>query len=911
MYGESVRRRERERREREAARRALEREKPRGAPPAFLSPPPSPELPPAGVSKESNANEPAAVPGGRRPSPGRGTATSRAAAAPFGSGEIAPRRSQTRGAKTQTPPPTASAAAPSDRASQGADGPIARRVQSEGPAARSPRAAATERVKASRAAARARLRGAATNVPGAAAEKEGTAAEKEGTAAEKEGTAAEREGTAGKTKRRASAATRVQAAYRGHLSRRRTTAARRWALVEDAAEVVRSELAEPNPRGGSPSRRGSLEEPSVDPASVFLDPRPGYGGAREEATPFDVRADEADALPAAPKAPPGDSGAALPPSPPFRDGEVDATTAREETGSGDAGAARPAPLSFEAYAETHFSTDAMTARASTAARRSGSRGGCCGGGGKTPSASEDDGDSDADEEGAAPTSSSAAPTSSSAAPTSSSAAPRSTSTFAALARHSKRPIRAALTKAAAAAGESEDAVRMFRAIRTYMGDDADAGGSSKKKRRRKPAAKPANARGSGDKKDAVLGEVVWRPDAAGASMRDEFYCQLLKQLVAHPDPRRELRGWRLMYLVAPTFAPSPELGACVDAVAAEKSATWTEERAMAAFGERRVQTSAERANAEARAGISRVATLVRARLAAALEQGPRGEPPGWADADAAEAAGGRGDPSDAGFDAFEHPARGLALEEIAHLERLAERRDFYARGRARERRSRNPLLSDDAGDADEARAPPADLSPHVLAPADDAPEPRTFAALAARLERALVEKGGSGSRSGLFSRASVAARGEAGAEERSRLRAGKRPEAANAMDPRDAAAALLRWLHGLALPVIPARAYLACVSADASDASSRAFAALVPPLHRRVLTTATRVAARAARADAANGAGLEDAVSDVAAAFAPCLMRPPAAYEGGAGADEEGERAFVKRLIGAALERDARGGEKN
>ena len=451
---------------------------------------------------------------------------------------------------------------------------------------------------------------------------------------------------------------------------------------------------------------------------------------------------------------------------------------------------------------------------------------------------------------------------------------------------------------------------MFRAIRTYMGDDADAGGSSKKRRRRKPAAKRANARGSGD--DAVLGEVVWRPDAAGASMRDEFYCQLLKQLVAHPDPRRELRGWRLMYLVAPTFAPSPELGACVDAVAAEKSATWTEERAMAAFGERRVQTSAERTNAEARAGISRVATLVRARLAAALEQGPRGEAPGWADADAAEAAGGRGDPSDAGFDALEHPARGLALEEIAHLERLAERRDFYARGRARERRSRNPLLSDDApGDADEARAPPADLSPHVLAPADDAPEPRAFAALAARLERALVEKGGSVSRSGLFSRASVAARGEAGAEESSRLRAGKRPEAANAMDPRDAAAALLRWLRGLALPVIPARAYLACVTADASDASSRAFAALVPPLHRRVLTTATRVAARAARADAANGAGLEDAVSEIAAAFAPCLMRPPAAYAGGAGADEEGERAFVKRLIGAALERDARGGEIN
>ena len=314
----------------------------------------------------------------------------------------------------------------------------------------------------------------------------------------------------------------------------------------------------------------------------------------------------------------------------------------------------------------------MTARASTAARRSGSRGGCCGGGGKTPSASEDDGDSDADEEGAAPTSSSAAPTSSS-------AAPRSTSTFAALARHSKRPIRAALTKAAAAAGESEDAVRMFRAIRTYMGDDADAGGSSKKRRRRKPAAKRANARGSGD--DAVLGEVVWRPDAAGASMRDEFYCQLLKQLVAHPDPRRELRGWRLMYLVAPTFAPSPELGACVDAVAAEKSATWTEERAMAAFGERRVQTSAERANAEARAGISRVATLVRARLAAALEQGPRGEAPGWADADAAEAAGGRGDPSDAGFDALEHPARGLALEEVMEIVRADfDERQYYVSG---------------------------------------------------------------------------------------------------------------------------------------------------------------------------------------------------------------------------------------
>ena len=130
-----------------------------------------------------------------------------------------------------------------------------------------------------------------------------------------------------------------------------------------------------------------------------------------------------------------------------------------------------------------------------------------------------------------------------------------------------------MTVAARDAGKSADAVRMFRAVRAYMGD---ASGTSRS-----------------EKDDAVLQDAVWLATRDAAAMRDEFYCQLCKQTTRHPNAKHELKGWRLMYLVAVAFTPGPELAPYVLSHC-RRAGAFTAEDARTTYAQRRRQTGAER-----------------------------------------------------------------------------------------------------------------------------------------------------------------------------------------------------------------------------------------------------------------------------------------------------------------------------
>ena len=446
----------------------------------------------------------------------------------------------------------------------------------------------------------------------------------------------------------------------------------------------------------------------------------------------------------------------------------------------------------------------------------------------------------------------------------------------AAASHASSPIRVALTAAAEALGASSAAAALFRALLDHAGDDRSPSRGARARTEATKQTAPSSLfftrRGAAAPRDAEpfsrALDALARDDAVGAAMRDEWYCQVLKQTSNHPNTERELRVWRLAYLAACAFAPSEALAPyvlarCRDAAAGKaaanantKSPSFPRDSAdwkiSNSGGEKSVSRNDDDAFGDAAdRQLAVVAELTRARLAAALAQGASLGVLG--DETRARAA------DRAFLDVDAIPAFGATLEELACLE---------------------------------ARA---DSSPESASPTPFVP--RALLALLRTMER-------NGAARGLFRGAPEDA-AAAAALARAATRARDLEAAADGATPGVAAELVKLVLRGLALPVIPVNMHAACLASEASPQGVVRALAPLPAAHRAALAATTRAAAAAAAADAfgapASGEAAR-AAEAIAAELAPCLMFPAAGTGEDEAADEaSGRVAFVTRLIRVML----------
>ncbi|KIP02863.1 hypothetical protein PHLGIDRAFT_122081 [Phlebiopsis gigantea 11061_1 CR5-6] len=166
----------------------------------------------------------------------------------------------------------------------------------------------------------------------------------------------------------------------------------------------------------------------------------------------------------------------------------------------------------------------------------------------------------------------------------------------------------------------KEAVRTFKAIQRVMGD------------RGRPTNGSTTSLGAAG---GVLEEerVLLADGIANGELRDEIYCQVMKQLTANPSPESVFRGWQLLSVLLVTFPPSKNF-----------------EPSLRGFIHQATHVSEGRVDVMAKYCLRRLEYITR--------KGPRGKPPTVAEIEAA---------SDAAF----HPS--IFGESLDAIFRLQER----------------------------------------------------------------------------------------------------------------------------------------------------------------------------------------------------------------------------------------------
>ncbi|EIW82547.1 RhoGAP-domain-containing protein [Coniophora puteana RWD-64-598 SS2] len=137
---------------------------------------------------------------------------------------------------------------------------------------------------------------------------------------------------------------------------------------------------------------------------------------------------------------------------------------------------------------------------------------------------------------------------------------------------------------------STDAIRIFKVIQLIMGD------------RDRGTSHPTSSTGS-LQASSIVEEERWliTQGLTHGELRDEIYCQVMKQLNGNPTPESVFRGWQLLCVLLVSFPPSKDF-----------------EDPLRAF------LTSHTAQKEARADL--MAKHCLRRLAAIVRKGPRGKP---------------------------------------------------------------------------------------------------------------------------------------------------------------------------------------------------------------------------------------------------------------------------------------------
>lgn len=150
-----------------------------------------------------------------------------------------------------------------------------------------------------------------------------------------------------------------------------------------------------------------------------------------------------------------------------------------------------------------------------------------------------------------------------------------------------------------------DAVKIFKVVQHIMGD----------REREKPAgipvhngstsSLPTNSMGLLEEERWLLGEGL-----AHGELRDEIYCQLMKQLSGNPNPESVFKGWQMLCVLLIAFPPSKNF-----------------ETYLRSFIQQRISQSEGRVDVMAKHCLR--------RLSAISKKGPRGKPPSVAEIETA------------------------------------------------------------------------------------------------------------------------------------------------------------------------------------------------------------------------------------------------------------------------------------